>query len=248
MKTFLTNLVKAYNKVKEEEEKSRRDAESEENLNLQKRIAQLTSTHKDFFYERYKEEIEFFKQKITLPVEKGMRVIVNKYNLKNSSANFWDGGTNILLSPNSPVTYATILDAFPDKSYMFEMVDRFFESAVTSKQILDLHSSTLWFNYKNLWIQERHFTLPSHMFIYWTVTFHIEGKEKPNNYGINAYCFLEAESTEGLKTSEIWNKECELFKERERLYKEKETLNLKLEVLQKNYQELICPLYKKEEI
>ena len=161
-------------------------------------------------------------------LEVGDRVIINKYELKNSSSNAWDLGARSLCGNNykfnethhGPI-YAEITDIYVDTSLAFEMMEKFLDNLGYTyfgygegERIPGLPSSigkkfTEWLRSRKTY---NYNTITDVFGLYVGVKFKLENIDFDPKWGLNINSFLKVDSEEGKKTTEIWNIEEEIYK------------------------------------
>jgi co-chaperonin GroES (HSP10) len=143
----------------------------------------------------------------------GDRVILNKFNLKFSGVNGWDGGVNSLLNHipkeeiKNPVTMI-IIDIYVNKSWANEMIDKFFDNHTREwvyEQVQTVNAWNVYIHWFNEYTKNRNY-----YGLYKTALFDYKCSFQPK-WGLNINSFHAYDTNEYNKTWDLWEKEIKLY-------------------------------------
>lgn len=144
----------------------------------------------------------------------GDKVILNKFNLKFSGVNGWDGGVNSLLNHipkeeiKEPITMI-ITDIYVDKSWANEMIDKFFDNYSKEWVYEKVQITNAWNVYIYWFIEHTKNRNITYCGLYKTAKFNYEGSFQPK-WGLNINSFHAYGTNEYQKTWDLWEKEIKL--------------------------------------
>ena len=166
----------------------------------------------------------------------GDRVILNKFDLKFSGVNGWDGGVDSLLNNipkeeiENPVT-VIIKDIHVDKSWTNEMIDKFFDNHAKEWVYEQVQTANAW-NVYIYWFNE--YTKNRNYYgLYKTALFYYKSSFQPK-WGLNINSFHAYGTNEYKKTWDLWEKEIELNNLRKEYEIEKKELELEFKQILEN--------------
>lgn len=153
----------------------------------------------------------------------GDEVTLNKFSVRVSGNNGWDGGPDTLLrnipeeEKTSPVTL-TITKIYVDTSLAYERLDKYIDWS-SEARLRAVGVGGVWEDYRK-WLNVNMDKSPHQIWdkcgLYKTAHFEYAGTFKPR-WGLNVNSFIKAGTPEFDKTIEIWSREIEVLQKKRQL-------------------------------
>jgi hypothetical protein len=259
MNIFEKHIVNWALKIQDSKE-AQRHMINKKDVDKWKEVKEKINKLESEIYQWYDEYIktfdinEYYKLRtgVDLDFAEGDIVILNKYGLRMDSNNPWDVGAKLLLrrggydyDKNPAPLFCKITKIYVDKSYLIELVDKFFDS-YNYDEILSLNNNIV--NIYNVWLEKRgrDHTKYSHRPIdysnsifeynclYVGATFETINYDFQPNWGLNIFSFLNSTSEEGKLTTETWREIHDINVKIEELNKKEKELKISLLSAEKN--------------